>query len=137
METFQTMQTPSRPTVVAPDGSDVRNLLRLDGGSLALFELASGGISIPEVHRTVDEIWYILSGRGEMWRKLGSLEETVILEKGVCLTIPVGTHFQWRSDGSEPLVVLGVTMLPWPGEAEGYQVDGVWKPTIDTSPALE
>jgi mannose-6-phosphate isomerase-like protein (cupin superfamily) len=62
MGKFQTMQTSSRPRAYAPDGSDVRDLLRLDGGSMALFELASGEISIPEVHRTVDETWYILSG---------------------------------------------------------------------------
>ncbi len=132
MDIFQTMQTPSRPTTIAPDGSDVRELLRLAGGSLALFELASGEISIPVVHRSVDEIWYILSGQGKLWRKLDNSEETVALEKGICLTISVGTHFQWRSDGTEPLVVLGVTIPPWKGEDEGYQVEGVWKPTIDS-----
>lgn len=131
MDIFQTMQTPSRPTAFAPDGSDVRDLLRLDGGSLALFELASGEISIPEAHRSVDEIWYILSGQGKMWRKLGNAEEIVALDEGTCLTIPVGTHFQWRSDGTEPLLVLGVTMPPWPGEEEGYQVEGVWNTTIE------
>jgi len=83
MVTFQTMQTPSKPTEVAPDGSDVRDLLVLKGGSMALFELASGEISNPEVHRTVDEIWYVLSGKGQMWRKLGEIEQTVVLEKGV------------------------------------------------------
>jgi mannose-6-phosphate isomerase-like protein (cupin superfamily) len=126
METFQTMQTPSKPTAVAPDGSAVRDLLVLKCGSMALFELASGEISNPEVHRTVDEIWYILSGKGQMWRKFGNLEQTVVLEHGVCLTIPVGTHFQWRSDGAEPLVALGVTMPPWPGAEEGKLVNGIW-----------
>ena len=126
MEPFQTMQTPSKPNAVAPDGSDVRELLGLEGGSLALFEFAPGEISYPEVHRTVEEIWYILSGRGEMWRKLGEIEETVVLEKGVCLSIPVGTHFQWRSDGIEPLLALGITMPPWPGPEEGKFVNGIW-----------
>lgn len=132
MDTFQTMQTPAKPTAIAPDGSDVRDLLRLKGGSLALFELASGETSIPEAHRTVDEIWYIMGGRGEIWRKLGDAEETVVLEKGTCVSIPVGTHFQWRSVGTEPLEVIGVTMPPWPGEEESYLVEGVWKPTVDS-----
>ena len=83
MEPFQTMQTPSRPTAVAPDGSDVRDLLQLKGGSLALFELVPGQITNAEVHRTVDEIWYVLAGRGEMWRKQGDLEDTVALKVAV------------------------------------------------------
>ena len=132
MDTFQTMGTPAEPTAYAPDGSEVRDLLVLRGGSMALFELAPGAVSIPEVHRTVEEIWYILGGRGEIWRKLEDAEETVVLEIGTCLTIPVGAHFQWRSTGEEPLVVLGVTMPPWPGAEEGFRVEGVWETTLDS-----
>ena len=132
MDTFQTMKTPDMPTAVALDGSDVRDLLRLKGGSFALFELSPGEISNPTVLRTVDEIWYILGGRGEMWRKLWDAEDIVVLEKGTCLTIPVGTHFQWRSVGKEPLQVIGVTMPPWPGKDEAYLVEGVWKPTVNS-----
>jgi mannose-6-phosphate isomerase-like protein (cupin superfamily) len=107
-------------------------LLQLKGGSLAHFERAPGETSIPVAHRTVDEIWYIIGGRGEMWRKLGDAEETVILEMGICLTIPVGTHFQWRSVGTEPLVAIAVTMPPWPDEEEAYRVEGVWNPTAES-----
>ena len=126
------MQTPSKRTAVTPDGSDVRALLQLKGGGVAHFELASGETSIPVAHRTVEEIWYIIGGRGEMWRKLWDAEDIVVLEKGTCLTIPVGTHFQWRSVGTEPLEVIGVTMPPWPGEDEAYLVEGVWKPTVNS-----
>ena len=34
-----------------------------------------------------------------MWRKLNEREEVVTVAPGVCLTIPVGTHFQFRSFG--------------------------------------
>lgn len=132
MDTFQTMQTPSKRTAVTPDGSDVRALLQLKGGGVAHFELASGETSIPVAHRTVEEIWYIIGGRGEMWRKLGDAEETVGLETGICLTIPVGTQFQFRSFGPEPLAAIGVTMPPWPGYEEAYRVEGVWKPTVES-----
>lgn len=132
MNTFQTMQTPSERTTVAPDGADVRMLLELERGGAALFELASGDTSIPVAHHTVEEIWYIIGGRGEMWRKLGDAEETVALETGRCLTVPVGTHFQWRSVGPEPLTVIGVTMPPWPGHEEACRVEGVWKPTVES-----
>jgi len=49
---------------VAPDGSDVRVLLGLAGGGMAEFELGAGKVSAAVTHRTIDEIWYVLEGRG-------------------------------------------------------------------------
>ena len=94
---FRTKRLPFAPDAVAPDGSDVRVLLGLKMGSLAHFELRSGETSISIAHRSVEEIWFFLSGRGEMWRKQGDREEVVPVEPGVCITIPLGTHFQLRS----------------------------------------
>ena len=56
-------------------------------------------------------------------------EETVAVEAGVCITIPLGTEFQFRCLGSEPLAFVAVTMPPWPGEDEAYRVEGKWQPT--------
>ena len=84
---------------MAPDGSDVRILLTLKGGGMAHFEIAPGQTSKAVTHRTVEEIWFFLSGRGEMWLKQEGREEVVPVEPGVCLTIPLGTHFQFRSFG--------------------------------------
>jgi mannose-6-phosphate isomerase-like protein (cupin superfamily) len=123
---FETMRLPGERDVVAPDGSDVRILLRLAGGSMAHFELAAGRTSAAMAHRTVDEIWYVLSGRGQMWRRQGDREQTVDLEPGTCLSIPVGTHFQFRCAGDGPLAAAAVTMPPWPGEDEAYPVPGAW-----------
>jgi mannose-6-phosphate isomerase-like protein (cupin superfamily) len=125
-----TKRLPAARDAIAPDGSDVRILLQLKGGGLAHFELAPGEVSTAVAHRTVEEIWYFLSGRGEMWRKLGDDENVVPVEPGVCLTIPLGTHFQFRALGREPLAALGVTMPPWPGEGEAYAVAGKWTPTV-------
>jgi len=122
------MRLPAARDVVAPDGSDVRILLRLAGGSMAHFELAGGRTSRAVVHRTVDEIWYVLCGRGEMWRSQAEAggEQTVPLEAGTCLSIPAGTSFQFRSLGDGPLCAVAVTMPPWPGEDEAIEVTGVW-----------
>jgi len=125
---FDTKRLPEARDAIAPDGSDVRILLRLQGGSVAHFELAPGATSIAVCHRTIEEIWYVLSGRGEMWRKQGEREQVVPLEAGVCLTIPVGTHFQFRTTSREPLAAIGVTMPPWPGENEAFEVPGTWSP---------
>jgi mannose-6-phosphate isomerase-like protein (cupin superfamily) len=129
---FETLALPSRPDARAPDGADVRVLLRLAGGSLAHFELGAGRVSRAVTHRTVEEIWYVLAGRGEMWRRQDGRAEIVALEAGVCLTIPVGTHFQFRSLGPGPLAVVGVTMPPWPGPDEAVPVTGTW-PSTETA----
>lgn len=120
------MQLPAMPDAVAPDGSDVRVLLRLSRGSMAHFELGAGRISRAVAHRTVEEIWYILGGQGQMWRRQGDRQETVALRPGTCISIPPGTHFQFRADGSGPLTAVGVTMPPWPGDDEAYEVSGIW-----------
>ena len=129
MSMFETLRLPEERTLVAPDGSDVRVLLGLHAGGMAHFELAAGAISSAVVHRTVEEVWVVLSGRGEMWRKLGEREETVSLEPGTCLTIPSGTHFQFRAARTESLAAVAVTMPPWPGEGEALRVEGPWRAT--------
>ena len=130
MTPFTTTHRPNERTAVAPDGSDVRVLLGLAGGGMAEFEIAAGQVSAAVTHRTVEEIWYVLSGRGEMWRRQGPREEVIALETGVCLTIPLGVHFQFRALGDGALRVLGVTMPPWPGADEAIVVTGAWTPTI-------
>jgi mannose-6-phosphate isomerase-like protein (cupin superfamily) len=127
---FHTKRLPATRDAIAPDGSDVRVLLSLNGGSMAHFELAPGQTSKAVTHRTVEEIWFFLSGRGEMWRMHGEQDEIVPVGPGVCLTIPAGTRFQFRSFDGEPLAAVGVTMPPWPGEHEATLVEGKWLATI-------
>ena len=132
MDDFDTKRLPVERDVVALDGSDVRILLQLDGGSLAHFELGPDRTSAV-AHRTVEEIWFFLKGHGEMWRKQDEREEIVSVDPGVCITIPVGTHFQFRCLENEPISAVGVTMPPWPGEEEAYRVEGRWTPTVGSS----
>lgn len=129
MSEFATMRLPATPTTVAPDGSDVRVLLSLSAGSMAHFKLGAGKVAHAVTHLTVEEVWFVVAGRGEMWRKQGEREDTVVLEPGVCLTIPRGTHFQFRALTSEAVSAVGVTMPPWPGEGEAVKVVGPWLPS--------
>ncbi|MDX1374314.1 MAG: cupin domain-containing protein [Burkholderiales bacterium] len=131
MSDFATTRRAAVAAEAAPDGARVRPLARLAGASVAEFELAPGQTSCAVVHRTIDEIWTVLAGRGELWRRQGAREETVALEPGVCLTIPCGTHFQYRALGAEPLRVLGVSLPPWPGADEARLVEGPWAPSAD------
>ena len=129
---FQTKRLPRLPDIVAPDGSDVRVLLATARGGMAHFELASGRASEAICHRTVDEIWFVLSGRGQMWRRQNGREELDVLEPGVCVSIPMGTHFQFRSEEGETLAAIGVTMPPWPGPQEAVPVPGKWSAGVST-----
>ena len=133
MTDFATKRLPVNRDAVAPDLSDVRILLELKGGGMAHFELGPGRTSKAVAHHTVEEIWFFLSGRGEMWRKQDGREEVVPVGPGVCLTIPLGTHFQFRSFGYEPLAAVGVTMPPWPGDGEAHEVEGKWEHTALTN----
>jgi len=130
MSDFATKRLSADADVAAPDGSDVRILLGLAGGGAAHFQLAPGKTSRAVTHRTVEEIWFFVGGLGEMWRRQGTHEEVVAVEPGVCLTIPLGTHFQFRALGDKPLAAIGITMPPWPGEGEAIAVEGKWPPTV-------
>jgi mannose-6-phosphate isomerase-like protein (cupin superfamily) len=127
------MTLPPDVDVLAPDGSQVRVLLSLSRGSMAHFQLSSGQVSRPVRHRRVEEIWYILSGHGEMWRSAADQQEVIALAPGVCLTIPAGVGFQFRSHGIEPLSAVAITMPPWPGDGEAEFIEGRWQSTIATA----
>lgn len=127
---FTTLNLPDKATYNAPDGSQVRLLLGLASGGMAHFRLPPGLIAHAVVHRTVEEIWYVLAGEGRIWRKLGAQEEVTELVPGTAITLPVGTQFQFRNDGADNLDVLGVTMPPWPGADEAVMIEGPWTPTL-------
>ncbi|CAF1210036.1 unnamed protein product [Rotaria sordida] len=99
---FETKRLPLNPDVIAPDGSLVRNLLTTIGGSMAQFELPPG----------------------EFWRKQKEREEIVTVDADICITIPVGTQFQFRTIGHKPLVAVAITIPPWPGDNEAILRQG-------------
>jgi mannose-6-phosphate isomerase-like protein (cupin superfamily) len=122
---FETKTLSPDPEAYAPDGSEVRLLAALKGGSFAHFTLGAGKASAPIGHRTVEEIWYVVAGEGEVWRKFGTQESVTPVKPGVALTIPLGTHFQFRA-GPAGLSFVAVTMPPWPGAQEAFATPGKW-----------
>ena len=126
---FATTSLAQAPVVTAPDGSSVRPLCVLPGvASFAHFELVPGQVSQAVSHASVQEIWYVVAGEGQMWRRCGSAEEVTALVPGGCLTIPLGTSFQFRA-GPAGLQVVAVTVPPWPDDpGEARPEPGPWKP---------
>ena len=125
---FTTLALADAPLVTAPDGSAVRLLAGLSGGGMATFRLEAGQVAAAVIHRTVEEIWFVTEGRGDLWRRQGDREEVTALEPGLCLTIPVGTAFQFRAADDEGVTIVAVTMPPWPGPDEAIFTEGPWPP---------
>lgn len=123
---FDAKAAAAAPDAIAPDGSEVRLLCATGSGSMAMFTLPPGAVARAVLHRTVEEIWYVISGQGRLWREFGARDEIIALAAGISATIPAGTRFQFRNDGAAPLDIVGVTMPPWPGDGEALPTDGPW-----------
>ena len=125
--TMQTIQLPEDCDTLAPDGSEIRVLAATGRASMAHCSLPPGQTSLPVAHRTVEEVWYFLAGRGEVWRKLDEREEVVEVSRGISLSIPLGAHFQFRNTGDVPLRFVLTSVPAWPGADEAYPVAGHWR----------
>jgi mannose-6-phosphate isomerase-like protein (cupin superfamily) len=89
------------------DGSTIRELLAhrnsaIRNQSLAEARLAVGSATIPHHHAVTEEIYYVLSGTGEM--TLG--EETRAVGPGDAIAIPPGIRHTIRNTGGVELVFL-------------------------------
>src|SRR5262245_53167823 len=110
-----------QPDTIAPDGSEIRLLAIGEQGatraSLCEVRLAPGGVSRPIAHRSVEEIWYVLQGRGKVWR---SPPDTRL------------TPIEFSADADGELRFLCYTSPPWPGPDEAVPVEsgGLGQPTV-------
>ena len=128
------------PNVYAPDGSEIR--LLTDGrhgavkSSVVEVTLPAGQVSRPVYHRTVEETWYILEGRGQVWRCPPRADAASVPPQGVspgdALVIPMGWRFQFAASPNGALRFLCHTTPPWPGEDEAVPVEhgGLGEPSV-------
>lgn len=124
---FETRPLPQELNDLAPDGSEIRQLPDTNFGGLAHCTLPPESVSKPVYHKTVEEIWYFLEGQGQVWRKQDDREEVVDVHAGTSLTIPVGTYFQFRNTGKEPLRFVITSMPSRPGKDETVTLEkGYW-----------
>ncbi len=131
----------TQPDVTAPDGSEIRLLIdarhRAGAASMVEVTLPAGQVSRPVYHRSVEEIWYILEGSGQVWRcppdaDSASAAPAVSVNPGDALVIPTGWSFQFSADVETALRFLCVTIPPWPGAAEAQpaKFGGLGAPTV-------
>ena len=130
----------SQPDATAPDGSEIRLLLddrhHAQKASMVEVVLPAGQVSRPVRHRQVEEVWYLLEGRGQVWRcpPHEAIESypAVPVNQGDALVIPTGWSFQFSAAPDVALRFLCVTIPPWPGEEEALPVEqgGLGPPTV-------
>jgi len=128
------------PDATAPDGSEVRLLVdhrhSAQRASLVEVTLLAGQVSRPVWHLRVEEVWYILEGRGQVWRcPPGAVPDTalpVLVGPGDALVVPAQWRFQFSADKDAPLRFLCYTSPPWPGpeEAQPAESGGLGEPTV-------
>ena len=128
------------PNVIAPDGSEIRFSVDASQGatksSVVEVTLAPGEVTRPVRHQTVEEIWHVLEGAGQVWRcPPGVRPETVTavsVSTGDTLVIPTGWAFQFTADPTTPFRFLCHTTPPWPGENEAVLLEygGLGGPTV-------
>ena len=90
MTSLTTRQLAAAPDAIAPDGSEVRLLASVARGSMAHFTLAPGAVTRAVTHKTVEEVWFFVGGRGRVWRRLGGEELTTGVFPGMSIAIPTG-----------------------------------------------
>lgn len=112
------------PDATAPDGAEIRVLIDRPQGatrlSLAEALVKPGERTACVSHRTIEEIWFIVRGRGVFHRQSpdGSEAQAAEVAPGDALLIPMGYRFWVENTGPSDLVFLCCDTPPWPGEGE-------------------
>jgi hypothetical protein len=100
---YSTVTLPDKVNYRAPDGSETRLLVDGRKGGLSYARLPVSKTASAIFHRTVDELWFCLSGEGEVCRKLHGQEEVTKVASGVSLSLPQGTvKAAWRTRTKMP-----------------------------------
>ena len=121
---------PEIPDAKSPAGADIRFIMDGDTGNMIHSTVPPKQTNRATVHATVSEFWYVLEGKGEIWRKKGSESGVTALVPGTSIDIPVGTTFQYRNIVDSDLKFICIAMPPWPGDSEATHVDGKWEPSV-------
>ncbi len=127
---MQTTTLTDQPDGKSPAGADIRFLVAGPTGNMIHSTVPPRQVNRATVHGTVSEFWYVLEGRGEIWRDNGVESGVTPLVPGTAIDIPVGTAFQYRNLADTELRFICVAMPPWPGATEASYVEGIWQPTV-------
>jgi mannose-6-phosphate isomerase-like protein (cupin superfamily) len=106
-----------RESFITADGSSIRELVGIPSGnasqqSVAEATVPPGGQTVEHYHRTTEEVYLFIRGRGRI--RLGDEEAEV--RDGDTVVIPPGVTHKLFNEGSEPLVLLCCCAPPYRDE---------------------
>ena len=127
---MKTTLLPEKPDAKSPAGADIRFIMDGESGNMIHSTVPPHQTNRATVHATVSEFWFVLEGRGEIWRDDGVDSCITDLVPGTSIDIPAGTAFQYRNESDQELKFICIAMPPWPGDSEATYLDGIWEPTI-------
>jgi mannose-6-phosphate isomerase-like protein (cupin superfamily) len=94
-----------KPDAKSPAGADIRFIMDGESGNMIHSTVPPHQINRATVHATVSEFWFVLEGRGEIWRDDGVGRCITDLVPGTSIDIPAGTAFQYRNVSDQELKV--------------------------------
>ena len=124
-EIFEMKSLPVKRDHLNPDSSEIRILAQVKSGGLRHCTLPPGKVTLPIRHKTVNEIWYCLSGDGEIWQGKNGDIQVESFSVGDSFTVPVGNGFQFRNAGESDLCVLIASIPKWSAD-EAENARGYW-----------
>ena len=127
---MKTITLPDQPDAKSPAGAEIRFIMDGDTGNMIHSTVPPHQINKATIHQTVNEYWYILEGRGEIWRDNGSESSVTLLIPGTSIDIQPGTSFQYRNISDDELKFICIATPPWPGDSEATYIDGIWQPSV-------
>ncbi len=113
---FTEIHKDDAPVVTAADGSTVRILSKTHMASS--IHVAIEGTSNAIYHQSRDEVWYVISGEGEMWRRSAQREAATI-------KLTPGMSFTNKRQG-------GPCLQAWGGIAAKYVVNYIYETNSKT-----
>ncbi len=121
---------PKHYQTLAPDGSQVRLLVRNTKASMAEFTLTPEAISRAIHQKVVHEFWYFLSGTGQVWVKYKGKAKIYSVHTGTSLALPNNVYFQFKNTSKKNnLAFVDVVIPPWPKKVVTTYTKGPWKST--------
>ena len=127
---MKTTTLPQFPDDKSPAGADIRYIMNGHTGNMIHSTVPPRQVNRATAHATVTEFWFVLEGKGEVWRDNGEESSITALLPGTSIELQAGTAFQYRNTSDQDLKFICIAMPPWPGDSEASFVEGIWEPTI-------
>jgi mannose-6-phosphate isomerase-like protein (cupin superfamily) len=115
------------PDYISPGGaSEIRLLIQLPAGEISHARCPTGKVSAAATLDGLWEMFYVLAGRGRLWRSSHDYDGTIALWPGRWAAMPPGTAYQFRAEVEADLVFAVFVTPQWQSKLHHIVEDGAW-----------